>query len=164
MGEAFLRQDLVETSWTVSSAGLLPSGSPVVDEVEDVMSGRYGIDLEDHRSRRLSALLLAEVDLVLAMERRHVREVAMTEPSAFARAFTVKEFLRRAVASPPTGQIADEYFKLLSAGRPAKSMLGHAPEDEVEDPLGRGRVVFEQSADELQGLMKSVASVLRQLP
>ena len=149
MAEALLRRDLVGhgLDWDVSSAGLLPSGSPPVDEVVEVMNNDFGLDLAAHRSRRLTALLIDTVDLVLCMERRHVREVLLLERSAFSRTFTVREFLRRATAAPRDENLSlDQWVRLLSAGRTTQSLLTLPEEDDILDPLGKPIEAFHESA------------------
>ncbi len=58
----------------VRSGGFLASDRPSPPEAVRIASER-GIELSDHRSRQLDAEMLAGVDLVVAMERRHVRQL-----------------------------------------------------------------------------------------
>jgi protein-tyrosine phosphatase len=59
----------------VQSAGTATrDGQPATDPAIEV-GRRAGLDLLRHRSRRLTPAMLAEADLVLVMERDHLREV-----------------------------------------------------------------------------------------
>jgi protein-tyrosine phosphatase len=163
IGEHLLRQRLLEhgSDVTVVSAGFMESGSPAVDEVVAVMQNKFGIDVSQHRSRRLNTLLLNEVDLVLTMERRHVREIAVMQPAAFGRTFTVREFARRMQAAPYSpGLGLNGYVALLSTGRSARSFIERDPADEIIDPIGKPYEVFEKTAGELDQVMASIAAVL----
>ena len=72
------------TDVAVSSAGLSTvDGFPALPEVCDLARDLDGIDLSPHRSRPLRAGLLAEADLILAMEAEHLLRIgAMDEGSA----------------------------------------------------------------------------------
>ncbi len=82
---------------TVSSAGLHPGGRPATDHGIAAMADR-GFDLVGHRSRQLDADLLEGADVVIAMAREHVREVAVLDQDALRRTFTLKELVRAAEA------------------------------------------------------------------
>src|SRR5262245_33222273 len=101
MAEGMLREKLRArgVDATVSSAGLSFDGRPATDEAVEVAAG-YGIDIEPHRSRMLRRDMLA-ADLVIAMERMHLREAVVIESSVLARCFTLKELVRRAPYSSP---------------------------------------------------------------
>lgn len=166
MAEALLRRDLVARGLDseVSSAGLMPSGSPPIDEVVEVMREDFALDVSEHRSRRLTSLLIDSVDLVLCMERRHVREVLLLERSAFSRTFTVREFLRRAGAAPRDANLSfDQWIRLLSAGRTTQSLLTMPEGDDILDPMGRPKDAFHDSAREIAAAMSQVADFIATL-
>jgi protein-tyrosine phosphatase len=114
-----------------------------------------GIDLRAHRSRRLAAEHIRNADLVLVMERAHVRKVSTFDPSAWARTFTLKEFVRRAEQSGPRPAGADlrEWASHVHEGRSVDDLLGAADADDLEDPFGRSARAFERSANELDDLL-----------
>ena len=100
MAEALLRHRLesVDPTVTVSSAGIYPGGMPATGHGVATMAER-GLDLESHRSLQVTSELLQSADLVIGMAREHVREVAVVEPAAVDRAFTLKELVRMAEAA-----------------------------------------------------------------
>ena len=61
---------------TVSSAGIYKDGQPASPHAVTVV-GRMGLDLSQHRSRVVTAELLRSADLILGMERMHVREAVV---------------------------------------------------------------------------------------
>ena len=119
-----------------SSAGLLASGFPALPEMVAAARG-IGIDLSAHRSHRMRAADL-DVDLVIGMERLHVREVAVLSPTALGRAFTFRELARRLAAADPRRAAVPASTDLaeLSAERALRDLLGNADEDDIADPAG----------------------------
>ena len=84
----------------MSSAGLLTDGQPATDTAVDTLAER-GIDIDEHRSRRISSDLLGRADLVVGMTREHVREAAVLRPDLYDRTFTLKELVRRGRQAGP---------------------------------------------------------------
>jgi protein-tyrosine phosphatase len=138
----------------VDSAGLGEAGFPATDATVAV-AARRGLDLADHRSRRLTADLITPADLVLGMERVHVREVVVARPSAWPRTFTLKELARRAEAVP--ARTADltvpAWIARLHEGRERRDLLGVSPLDDVTDPTGGTLAEHEDTARELDALI-----------
>src|SRR5688572_16289124 len=102
MAEVLLRHRLetLGIDATVRSAGRwYACGQPSLGAVA-AMATR-GLDLNAHRSRLTTPDLLAGADLVLTMERAHVREAVATNPAAWPKTFTLKELVRRATAVGP---------------------------------------------------------------
>jgi len=121
---------------TVESAGVQADGvSPATPSTIDAARMLH-IDLRDHRSRRLDADMVRRADLVVGMERRHVREAALLDPGAFSRAFTLKELVRRGNAVPtrlPTESFGT-WLARVQAGRRPIDLLGDSRDDDLEDP------------------------------
>lgn len=107
MAEVLLQRDLsaVGVAASVSSAGRLRGDAPATGHAIDVV-GELGLDLSAHRSRQLTAAIIAEADLILCMTREHVREVAVRGGGGevLTRTFTLKDFVRRTAASPRAGR------------------------------------------------------------
>src|SRR5262249_42932761 len=91
----------------VSSAGLLEEQQPVT-EATSAVAHALNLDLSRHESRRLVPSLVRNAELVIGMERHHVREAVVLDPSAWSRTFTLKEIVRRAEALGGRGD--DEAF------------------------------------------------------
>ena len=100
MVEALLRAklDTLAVDARVHSAGTLPWIGSASDGARAAMRD-YGLDLDAHRSRPLSAALLDGADLVLGMTRAHVWSVANYAPEAVERAFLVGELVRLGAAA-----------------------------------------------------------------
>ena len=155
MAEAMLasRLSAIGASARVHSAGLLEDGMVPPYDALAVMAD-LGLDTSAHRSRRMTAAMIDDADLVVGMARRHVAEALELAPAAFPRAFTLKELVRRAEAAGPRapGQPFDEWVAKVHAGRTRADLLG-SPGDDVVDPIGLGRKVYERTADEIHRLV-----------
>jgi protein-tyrosine phosphatase len=142
---------------TVESAGLLSPGERAPHEVEAVLLRRE-LALPDHRSRRLESVLESPPDLVVAMAREHARAVVALRPDLFGRTFTLKEFVRRAGQENrrrPDERI-DVYLARIQQGRKPWDHAGRHAEDDVADPIGRPRRVYERCAAEIEELVAAL--------
>jgi protein-tyrosine phosphatase len=153
MAESFLRRDAAARGLEdlqVSSCGVLFDGEPASAAVQAVL-GERDLDVSDHRSRRFSAELLATSDLVVTMERRHARELALTTEGGSPRIHTLG-----AVAGwlggveDLEGSPADRIAR-FAALRRSSDLLGSGA-DEIEDPHGRSKRVHRKTADRLEEL------------
>jgi protein-tyrosine phosphatase len=164
MAEGLLRDQLerLGVEARVDSAGVLDTGSPAAPEAVAVLEAR-GIDISSHRSRRLSGPLIDGADLILGMAREHVREVALLDPRAWPRSFTLKELVRRGEAAGPwaRGQSLDDWLAKVAADRTHSEMLGAAPSDDVADPIGGPPSLYEATAIELTELVAALVAVMR---
>jgi protein-tyrosine phosphatase len=145
----------------IASAGLLPGGEPVPEEVLEVMGG-YGVDLSSHRSRSLSAPLLAGSDLVVGMQRRHVREAVLLDAASWPRAFTLKALIERGGAvgaREPSTDVAS-WVESLHQGRTRSELAHRSSVDEVADPFGGPLAGYRAVATELAGLTHALAGLL----
>ncbi len=159
MAEALLQSALGDTA-NVSSVGIMEGGVRATENAVAVIAAR-GLDISEHRSRQLTREIVDDSDLVLCMERMHVREVAVTSPAALPKTFTLKEFLHRGDEAPlKPGQDFAEWVRLLSFGREASAFLKPSSEDDIDDPIGRPRDVYEAKAAELAGYAARVAALL----
>jgi protein-tyrosine phosphatase len=143
----------------ISSAGLLRGGHPA-DPTAVVVAQERGLDLRDHVSREVRPDLLQASDLVIVMTRDHLRQLAVLEPSAFVRTFTLPELARGVVDLPVTPAPLRERVAALSAGRSARGLLGERPQDDVVDPMGGPVEGYRTLADELTAWIAPIASAL----
>ena len=141
----------------VSSAGLLEGGQPASTHAVDVVLAR-GADLTAHRSRQLTADIVGPCDLILAMERRHLRAAAVLAPGAFLRTFTLREFVRRGLAhgARRRDETMEAWLGRLNTDRAPEQLLADNLVDDVADPVGGPRSEFEKAADELDLLVRGV--------
>lgn len=167
MAEALLAAALAErgVEATVHSAGLLDDGRPASEHAVTAMGDR-GLDLTGHASRRLTAELVDRADLILGMERRHVREAAVLVSGAWSRCFTLPELARRleAAGPRPPDRSVESWLAELVADRTTDAHLGSSPDDEVPDPVGRSLRTFRRSAEQLEALVRTVVDHLYPVP
>jgi protein-tyrosine phosphatase len=164
VAEAFLREKVEAAGIAdvrVHSAGLLESGRAAPHDNIDVMA-ELGYDLEAHRSRRITIDMVEAADLVIGMAREHVREVAVEQPDAWPRTFTLREVVRRGEEVGPRGadQPLDEWISKVHAGRTPVMLVGASEDDDVADPMGRSRRHFEVAAGEIQDLVDRLFDLL----
>lgn len=164
MAEALLRHHLsaAGVDVRVSSAGLMVGGRPATAHGQAAMADR-GLDLSRHESRQLDRELIAGADLVIGMAREHIREVAVLDADALKRSFTLKELVRASTAVGPrrAGEPVDAWLQRVGAGRRREALLGAGHDDayDVEDPVGRGRADYEETATELDGLIERLVAL-----
>ncbi len=130
-----------------------------------------GIDLGEHRSRLVTAGLIADADLVLTMERRHARELILD----FGRAeivHTLKGFaagVSALLSADGTNASRAEdsavvdvsmLARAVDHARTADALLGDARSDEVADPHGRSSRVHRRAADEITAAVEAIAASL----
>lgn len=128
-----------------ASAGFLSAGEPASEAMAKVMRER-GVDLSAHRSRIVDAAMVEAVDLVVAMERRHGRELVTRHDAG--RIFTLRgaiAALRKldAGASMPLERIA-----AIDVERRSDDLLGTGA-DEIADPFGKSIRVNRRTAEDL---------------
>jgi protein-tyrosine phosphatase len=145
----------------VHSAGMLFDGEPAPAFAVQVMADR-NIDTSGHRARRMSGELLSRADLVVGMARRHVREAVAARPDIWPRAFTLKELVRLGEERGPRApdQPLDEWLGVLHAERRRPDLLGDSERDDVADPIGAPRQVYERTAAELDALTDRLARLI----
>ena len=143
----------------VASCGLLSPGAAVVPEVTATLR-RRGLDATGHRSRRLDAAVVRSADLIVGLERLHVREVVVADRESWPRAFTLKELARRARSATP--RVADEPFAVwvarMHAGRSPEALLGASSADDLADPIGGPPEGYEEAATAIDELVTVLAA------
>ena len=160
LGAAFLSKRLADAGVVASvrSAGVMRTGLPV-DELSVIVGRARGVDVAEHRPRRLTAAILAEegTDLVITMTRAHVREVVALDPSAWGRTFTLKE-LARLVRRERFAEVGDtgSWVARFGAGRTVQDLLGADERDDIGDPYGGSLAVHRDIATEIDELLEVV--------
>jgi protein-tyrosine phosphatase len=163
LSAAILTARLVEDGAPVdvTSAGTDAGNAPATRGTVDA-ARRLGIDLTAHTSMPLDASLVRDADLIVTMERRHVQEVALAEPTGFSKAFTLKELVRRGTAAGP--RRADEsiasWIVRVGAGRRPADLLGRSPVDDVADPTVDRMVDHDTLAAELSDLADRLVALV----
>jgi protein-tyrosine phosphatase len=156
MVEAILRRRLEERGVhvTVASAGLLEPDRAAVDGARQALLA-HGLDIAEHRSRRLDGDLVQGAGLVIGLERQHVREAVVLDRGIWPRAFTLKEIVRRAEAADPRrpDEPWSHWLARLHGGRQLADLLGASDEDDVADPMGGAPDDYEATAAEVDDLV-----------
>jgi protein-tyrosine phosphatase len=162
MAEALLRQRLADqgSDVPVRSAGVLAGGAPPPPEVITAMAG-HGLDVSAHRSRRVTPEDLESADLTLAMAREHLRHAVVTAPSAWSRAFTLRELVRRGTKIGPRapGEDLAGWLARAHEGRERAELLGESPDDDVADPAGGPQRAYTETAAILSHLIDQLVCI-----
>lgn len=86
LAAAFFRRKLQETGqpgeWVVDSAGTWTAPGQSLPAATIQVAGRFGIDLDNHLTKLITADLLAGADLVLVMEKGHKEALDIEFPLA----------------------------------------------------------------------------------
>ncbi len=100
MGEAFFKQALADKGYTIDSAGIIGLVNHPADDKAIKVMADIGIDISEHRGKRLNEKLIAEFDLVLVMTQRQVAEMGRQWPFSKGRVFRIGHWLDIDVADP----------------------------------------------------------------
>jgi protein-tyrosine phosphatase len=105
MAEFLLRQQLSDRGDVqVSSAGLgALVGRPMDDHAIQILEER-GIDATTHRARQLDSDMLHDADIVLAMERRHLKAAARLAPETTGKLFLLDKWHKASDVPDPYRQ------------------------------------------------------------
>lgn len=145
----------------VASAGTMSGCRPVSSNALEVM-GEDGLQMRDHRSCELVAEELREVDLVLCMEREHVRRTVVLEPDAWTKTFILKELVRRGEAAEPRrpGETVETWLGRVARDRRREDLFGSSEDDDVADPVAAPMPVLRATAEEIRGLSGRLLDLL----
>jgi len=145
----------------IETAGFLEGGHAVPDGVHSALA-RDGLDVSGHASREVTAAMIAHADVVVVMERSHVRKVAVLAPDAWSRTFTLKELVRRGehIGARRANETPGAWVRDAHRGRRADDLLGADDGDNVADPMGQSQKAFDRTADELGDLSRRLAKLL----
>jgi protein-tyrosine phosphatase len=164
MAAAFIQHHL-ETNGVralVTSAGTRGGNVLVDPNAVQVMKER-GLDITLYTPRLLDQSMVIDDggDLVIAMARAHLQEVAVMGPGVFQRAFTAKELARRTHRAMFTPALHQRTFAAwrdaVGEGRLARDLIRDDPRDDISDPYGRPLAEHRRTADELDSLMAVIA-------
>jgi protein-tyrosine phosphatase len=138
----------------IESAGVREAEPLIDDGAVRVVQG-YGVDLRRHRSRLLASEMVRLADLILGLEREHVREAVLLDPTAWPRAFTLKEIVRRGEerGARQEGEPIEDWIARLHTDRLRQELLGADRLDDVADPYGRAPGDYEDTVEEIDDLL-----------
>lgn len=163
MAEGLLRRLFAQSGVgaSVGSAGLLPGGAPATPDAVATMAAR-GVDIRRHVSHTVDADVARSTPLVIGMTRQHVRETCASYGAPIERTFTLKELVRRGEEVGPReqGEPVRDWLARLGAGRRPADLMGDDPDDDIADPVGRPRSVYEDTANHLEQLLRRFVVLL----
>lgn len=99
--EHLLRQELADSGCTVSSAGLGALVGKPIEPTALAMLERHGHTPQPHTARQVDDALLADADLVLVMEKGHLREITRRFPQAHGKTFLLGQWREGAEIPDP---------------------------------------------------------------
>ena len=92
-GEYLLKDKLVDSDIKVSSAGLTALVGKGAEATATNIALTNNIDMSDHKGRQLSSTLIAENDLILVMEERHLSDLLGQYPQARGKTFLLGKWI-----------------------------------------------------------------------
>ena len=140
---------------SVASAGIAGWEGSAASPGSVTAAAELGLDLSNHRARRLAAGHVRDARLVLAMASEHRELVERLVPDAADRTFTLKELVRLLEALPPPEGAPEDPAAALAtrvaeAGALRRGWLaGDARDEDVDDPLGMPPEKYREVAIEL---------------
>jgi len=156
----------LDASVSVTSAGTrgLP-GWPVDDRMASRL-GADGVDVAGFRSRPLTARLMEDADLVLALTGAHRAAALDLFPARVRQTMTLGE-LSRLGSSLPAGAVAGSTDAvrlaglLTSASAQRHLFLGQGADDDVPDPYRRPDREYDRAYAHLRGHVERLVSAVR---
>lgn len=156
VAEASLRRELGkwfgDSAPEVSSAGIAGwQGSPATPEAVRAADER-GLDISGHIARRLTAGMVEDADLLVAMATEHRKAIVRSQPSASRYTFTLKELVRLVERMPESEPAAAGNVALRVAQADAlrsSGFRGNPLDEDISDPLGMPLETYRAIAWEL---------------
>lgn len=128
-------------------------GSPMADEMRPALA-ELGVDADTFRSRRVTAAMLDEADLVLTAERSHRTFLLDDHPTAFRKVLTLGQAAAAATQVDPEARGRDAVVELSRARATAD------PADDVDDPYRRGPEAAARCAATVTSMLSTLLPVL----
>ena len=119
MAEHLFRHHMSHTGARFTSAGIGALVGKPMDEMALKLLAEHGIDGADHRARQLSVSMLREADLVLAMEREHLRTLTCIAPEASGKMMLLDRWVSAADIPDPYRQSREAFehvFGMIEQG------------------------------------------------
>ncbi|WP_149196459.1 low molecular weight protein-tyrosine-phosphatase [Luteimonas suaedae] len=99
--EAMLRHRFTGDDIAAASAGLIARAGHPIDPRAEAALAAHGLTAGDHVARQLTPALIAQADIVLAMEKRHLAALNALAPDAHVRTFLLGKWLGNADIPDP---------------------------------------------------------------
>lgn len=117
--EVMLRQAVAGKGIQISSAGLGALIGHGIDATAQELLAEQGMDGLAHRARQIDDAILGAADLVLTMERKHVRRIAEIAPQASGKTFLLCKWQQEQEIPDPYRQqrpAFEHVYKLMAEG------------------------------------------------
>jgi protein-tyrosine phosphatase len=152
----------------VASAGTgAMVGWPMPDEMAGLVAG-LGVSPDDFAARQLTAAMVQQADLVLALTRRHRSAIVELVPAAVRRTFTLRELARLVGDIDPAtlpganATTADRLRALVPVAAARRGLSAHRPaDDDVIDPYRGDAAVYQESFDQLLPAVETIVAAVR---
>lgn len=124
-----------------------------------------GANADGFSARKLRAEHIDSADLILTATADQQDYVVALRPDSVGRTFVLGEFGRLlkgidAAGLPPAAAVYDRGIALVAAVAAARQGRPAVPEDDLDDPWGRGDQVFSRVADEILTTVEPFAALL----
>lgn len=146
---------------SVVSGGFMAWGAPADKKAVWAMD-RLGFDISNHESSNVRDRLDPMPDLVLVMERTHLRKLAELDRATINVSFTLKEFVHLTTLEGPrrAGEPLSHYVARLCVSRNVFILSSPTNNLDIADPIGARKSAFLRCAFEIQGLVGQVVESL----
>lgn len=133
MAEALLKRVVGKRKrLSISSAGIDVDVSALPDPVTTEVCLRQGVDIQNHRPRQLTAVIIERADLLLCLGENHRNVITGAYPKQARKVFVLKEYGRNTEGGELT----------------------------IEDPTGRSRQDYERCFREIEEEIERISPLL----
>lgn len=142
-------------------SGSLVGAHGAMPPVGVTLMHELGLDLSGHRSLPATPEALRDADLVLGMDRAHVRELISRSPDIQPKTFTLTEFVHRAEQAAPRGRhqrLGDWLDQVGDDRDDGAPPVGVA--DDIVDPYGQRPEVWRAVIAQLDDLAQRAVAAL----
>lgn len=98
----------------IISAGISAIEGEEADERAIQVAEKYGLYLRGHRARQLTRKMCQQADLILVMEKRHIRHVSLFLPEARGKVMLLGHWNQKIDIPDPYGKSIDTFEKVFS--------------------------------------------------
>ena len=150
---------------TVTSAGTRARAGARPPEIVGELIAAHGGDPVGLESTLLTAEQVAGATLVLTATREHRAAAVRLHRSGLRTAFTMRQFARLleglVLPDGPGRHVAPDLARLVSAAAQRRGSLAPAGDmDDVLDPIGGSRELYQQAADQMLPVVDALAAAL----
>ncbi|MDP2562100.1 low molecular weight protein-tyrosine-phosphatase [Psychrobium sp. 1_MG-2023] len=114
--EYLLKDKLTDSHINVSSAGLTALVDKGAEPTASSIAQSNNIDMSPHKGRQLNSALIAENDLILVMEERHLTDLLGQYPQARGKTFLLGKWVNDTEIPDPYRQSHEQFeyvYKLI---------------------------------------------------